>query len=107
MDSGRTAILDATYASRRHRDAARAWAARRGARVHFVEVRCAPQVALRRLRERAARDEDPSDAGPDLYAASVAAFDPMSEWPASERSVVETDGADWEAELQRIGSRLG
>ena len=62
-----------------------------GVAVAFVEVRCAPDVARERLARRAAAGTDPSDAGPELYAASAREFESPTEWPEQSRAVIDTD----------------
>jgi predicted kinase len=106
LRSGRTAILDATFAARRRREDARSFARGLGARACFVETRCAREEALRRLARREAEGRDPSDAGPALYARSVEGFEPPTEWPQAERSAVETDHAAWLEEVRELAARL-
>jgi aminoglycoside phosphotransferase family enzyme/predicted kinase len=107
IGSGRVAILDATFGSRRERDAARAWAEARRIPAWFVETRCAPGVAEARLAERARAGRDASDAGPALQAASRAGFEPLSEWPSPRHAAVATDDAGWQAELDRVAKAIG
>lgn len=95
LDSGRAAVLDATFSRRRHREQALRFAEARGAAALLVELRCDRDVALGRLAARAARGSDASDAGPERYDASVAAFEAPEEWPAEARLVVRTDLPDW------------
>lgn len=106
LRSGRTAILDATFASRRRRDAARAFARELGVEAHFVEARCAREVALERLARREAEGRDPSDAGPALYDRSVEHFEPPTEWPEAQRAAVDTGRADWRETLHALAGRL-
>jgi aminoglycoside phosphotransferase family enzyme/predicted kinase len=109
VDSGRTAILDATFAKAGFRDDARAWAQARGMPALLVEARCAPKVVLARLERRAREGRDASDAGPELYERSAAGFEPLDAWPAERRCAVDTDGPEWRriasAELRRRWSR--
>lgn len=95
LRAGRPTLLDATFATRRQRDAARTLAAGCGAPVFLIEVRAGRQVALSRLARRERRGGDPSDAGPDLLAHSVRAFRTPSEWPWASRFVVRTDRPGW------------
>jgi aminoglycoside phosphotransferase family enzyme/predicted kinase len=93
IESGRTAILDATFSRRRHRAMATELAAELGVRQRMIEVRCAPEVALERLARRQAGGSSASDAGPEFYERSVARFEPVD---GSERSqVLCTDGEGW------------
>lgn len=86
--SGRTAILDASHPTRARRDRVRAWAAEHARGVRLVEVRCDPDVARARLRERERRGDDASDAGPALLDRSRSRFEPPDEWPQTDREVV-------------------
>lgn len=78
VDGGRVAILDATFESRRHRDAVIAFARARGLDLTIVETLCDAATARKRLAQRSARGGDASDAGPDRYDRSVAEFEPLS-----------------------------
>ncbi len=91
LNSGRAAILDATFARARHRNAARALAEKLGTRALLVEVTCDEQTARERVAARAARGADPSDAGPEHVAPSRAALEPPSEWPREEAIAIATD----------------
>jgi aminoglycoside phosphotransferase family enzyme/predicted kinase len=91
LEGGRTAILDASFATRAHRDVAREWAAERGLPIRLIEIRCDPKVALSRLRERKRVGADPSDAGPDFLPISQARFEAPDEWPAEDHEVVWSD----------------
>ncbi len=99
VDSGRTAILDASFAQRAQREAARAWAAQRGIPVRLVESRCPTPIARERLEARSRRGGDPSDADAAFLPVSQARFEPPDEWPAADRHVVRTDAQDWEQRL--------
>lgn len=90
VGSGRTAILDASFSKRARRDAARAWADERGVSVRLIEVRCDEETVRARLAERTRRGTDPSDAGEDFLATSLARFEPPDEWPAADREVIRT-----------------
>ncbi len=106
LDSGRIALLDATWSRAADRERARRFARERGMDAFFVETRCAASVARERLARREAQGADPSDAGPQFYARSAARFEPPEEWPAAERRVVETDRADWRKLLRAIAEDL-
>ena len=107
--SGRAAILDATFARTGFRDQARRWAEARGAPVVLVEVRCERGLVLERLARRAREGRDPSDAGPELYERSAAAFEPTDAWPAARRCALRSDAPGWReaaaAELRALWSR--
>jgi predicted kinase len=106
VESGRTAVLDATHARADQRAALRRFAQRMGLRVFLLETACARDVVLERLRRRAAQDRDPSDAGPEFYAESAAHYEPPDEWPAADRASVRTDAAGWERELDALARRV-
>jgi predicted kinase len=75
-------VIDASWVAARHRERARA--AARGAAAPVVELALeAPgALAAARIRERAARGGDPSDATPEIAARLAAAFEP---WPEARR----------------------
>jgi len=98
--SGRAAVLDATWSRRRHREDALSFASERGLRVLLVRTHCARDVALRRLAARAALGRDPSDAGPERFDPSMAAFEIASEWPAAAQIEVATERDLWREELR-------
>jgi aminoglycoside phosphotransferase family enzyme/predicted kinase len=95
LDGGRVAILDATHAKQRHRDAAVAFAQSRGIRVAIVEVVCDPATARARLARRAASGSDASDAGPDYYERSVAEFEPIAHRAGVPVHRIATDAPRW------------
>ena len=103
VESGRVAVLDATYAEERHRRDALAWAARHARAACVVETTCAAETALARLARREARGTDASDAGPSLYAWSAAHFEPIR---GVERRVVRTDAPHWRAALRGLAREL-
>lgn len=100
LDSGRTVVLDATWSRRAHRERALALAAERAIPVLLVRTHCARDVAMRRLATRAALGRDPSDAGPERFDPSVAAFEPATEWPSDARIDVATERDTWRDELR-------
>ncbi|MCP5065206.1 MAG: AAA family ATPase [bacterium] len=99
LAAGRPTLLDATFATRRQRLAARALATRFDAPAFLVEVRAGRNVALHRLARRQRMGGDPSDAGPELWAHSERGFRPPSEWPWMQRFVVRTDRPGWRREV--------
>jgi hypothetical protein len=102
VESGRDAILDATFSSRAHRTSAAEWARSLGIPVRFMEVRCAPGVAIERLRARAAAGRDDSDAGPDFHAVSAARWEsPLAEGFVH---VIRTDAEGWR---ERLAAAVG
>ena len=105
--SGRSVVLDGTFSSRNDREGAQQLAAELGARCLFVEVRCAPEVAIARLERRQAADADPSDAGPERHRPSLEEFQPLAGWPEAEHVVVRTDDASWREQLGLALQQLG
>ncbi|MFQ5698477.1 MAG: AAA family ATPase [Myxococcota bacterium] len=103
VESGRTAFLDATFARRVDREKARRWAAENGIPSFFVEVRCERAIVLARLARRAATGGDPSDAGPELYRQSAAAFEPVEEWPPENHEVLRTETRSWRSRIAALG----
>jgi aminoglycoside phosphotransferase family enzyme/predicted kinase len=106
LDSGRVAILDATFARAEERARARAWAAQRGAPALLLEVDCDEAVTRQRLERRSRLGRDPSDAGPELVAISRERFEAASEWNAPDRYGLRTDREDWAEALEPIARRL-
>jgi predicted kinase len=106
LDSGRVALLDATWSRAADRERALRLARERGARAVFIETRCAGSVARERLARRQAQGADPSDAGPDFHARSAARFEPPEEWAAVGLHVVQTDRDDWRTALRAIAADL-
>jgi len=99
--SGRTAILDATFSTRSHRLRAREAAVAFGIPVYFVETRCPTQIARGRLERRAAAGTDASDAGPELHAHSVAAFEAVLPEEDIPTEVLDTADPEWRDALAR------
>lgn len=83
---GESVVLDASFTSSAHRDAARALAHETSSAM--VELRCvvSPEIAARRIAGRLAAGGDPSDATPEIARVLAASADP---WP--EASEVSTD----------------
>jgi hypothetical protein len=107
LRSGRAVLLDATWSVRSRRLAARALAEALGARSHLVEVDCAEALAMERVRRRAERGADPSDAGPEQVGPSRARFEPPAEWPSAERTLVRTDEPLAAETILALARRLG
>jgi predicted kinase len=59
------------------------------------------------VRARALRGDDPSDAGPELVAASRARFEPLDDWPSAERVELRTDGPLRPEQSAAILARMG
>jgi len=94
--SGRWAILDATYAQKRHRSAATSWAEKQA--VPFVILHCtAPRSVLEaRLSRRTAEGRDLSDADVEIMRRQLSAFEPFG--PEEAGFVVRVDTENrWDA----------
>ena len=87
LAAGRGVILDATFQRRAHRDQAAAVGAAAGVAVLFVECRADDAVIRSRLAQRAARDDDPSDADWQVYLGQRRAYEP----PASDEPHLTVD----------------
>lgn len=101
LDSGRPAVLDATYARSAHRDAVRRFADERGVRATLIEVRCDEKTALERLERRLSDPERISDAGPEIHRSQREHFEPPDEWPAGASIPLQTDRPDWRTRLRK------
>jgi predicted kinase len=106
LGSGRTAILDATHSTRGLRERTRAWAETLGLEPWLLEVSCSDALARERLATRRARDDDPSDAGPELQAASANGYDPPREWSAHRHFRVNSEEPGWERQLEPLAERI-
>ena len=106
LGSGRTAILDATHSTRGLRERARAWAETLGLEPWLLEVSCSDALARERLAARRARDDDPSDAGPELQAVSANGYEPPREWPAERHFRVNSEEPAWERQLEPLAERI-
>jgi len=107
LASGRPTLLDATFSAAADRRRARERAAALGAPAWLVEVRCGEAIARQRLSERASAGRDPSDAGPEQLAASLARFESPQEWPPEQRIAVHTDAPDFLDQVQAAARRIG
>ncbi len=101
LESGRVAVLDATYARGVHRAAAHRFSRERGVPLQVVAVRCPEAETLRRLALREREDTDASDAGPELYAASRAGYEPWDGEPSGGLISIDTSDTDWRERLCR------
>ena len=84
---GWSVVLDASWNTRRWTDQARALAKEHV--TDLAELRCTlpAEVAAERIRARAAADDDPSDATPEIAAAMAAVWEP---WPSA--TPIDTSG---------------
>lgn len=106
VESGRVAVLDATFATRRRREELRRALEELDVPGILVEIRCPREVALARLVRRQAEGRDPSDAGPELFEKSAAAFEEPREWPTGSRAVVDTSAPDWRERAGELAERI-
>lgn len=106
LDGGRVAILDATYAKRRHRDAVAAFARNRGIELTIVETVCAAATARARLARRMKRGRDASDAGPERYERSVAEFEQIEVEAGVTLHRIATDEPQWRRRIGAIARLL-
>lgn len=107
LDGGRVAILDATFASRAHRDAAVAIARARGLCVTMLEIVCDPATARARLARRVRRGLGASDAGPGRYDRSVAEFEPIASRDGVAVHRIATDEPRWRRRVGAIAREIG
>jgi aminoglycoside phosphotransferase family enzyme/predicted kinase len=77
--AGRTVLLDATWLVAAARAEARALAARLGVPFAIIDLSCETQEIERRLRERAARNDDASDAGVEVFREQLRTSEPLTE----------------------------
>jgi aminoglycoside phosphotransferase family enzyme/predicted kinase len=77
LRSGYHVILDATFLQRAQRDAVRSLATSQGTRCLLLDFDADPDVLRRRVRERAARGADASDADAAVLAAQMLSSEPL------------------------------
>jgi aminoglycoside phosphotransferase family enzyme/predicted kinase len=106
LDSGRSGILDATFAVRALRAAVRRWASERGVRALLVETQCDPETVRARLLQRQSDGDDPSDAGVEHYREFAPRFEPAEEWPVALRFTIDMGRDDWRERALEIASRI-
>lgn len=106
LESGRTAILDATFSRREQRAAALELTRELDCPAFLVEVHCEAEVARERLARRQAAGLDPSDAGPESHASSIRDFEPLDAWPAARRVRLATDRDPWRQQLAALARRI-
>jgi aminoglycoside phosphotransferase family enzyme/predicted kinase len=90
LASGRPVVLDASFRSARMREDARSLAREHGVPFLFVECRATPETCRARLEERA-RSESVSDGRVAIFDEFVRRFEAVSELPATQHVVVDTD----------------
>ncbi len=104
LASRRTVILDASFRSVRHREAARELAAAVGVPILLVECRASLETCRRRLQERA-KGANTSDGRLEILDAFRANYEPIDEFAADEHLVIDTE-SPLEANLDVITQRL-
>lgn len=90
LGDGASVVLDATFKSRRHRQAVQSLAREAGADWLFVECTCPELDAIARLDRRCRTEQNISDARPELYDDQRAEFEPTDELEARELLVLDT-----------------
>lgn len=103
LSHGRPVILDATYLLRESRDAALQMAKDLGVPFVLLDVRCDDDEIRRRLKERAERGDDPSDAGVEVFEAQVSHRERVE---ADEAAIVHQAGSPAEQTALAIASAL-
>ena len=112
LQSGRHAILDATFLQRGQRDAARKLAARLGVPCVILDFVADTELLRQRLRDRARLNLDPSDADEAVLAAQMHSDEPlqadeqalMVRWQPTASATLGAANSDWTALLQRLGA---
>ena len=89
LASGRSVVVDASFGSRKRRDAVRELARASGVRFVFVECRASLEECKRRLEQRA-RTRSISDGRLQIFDEFVARYQPVTEIPESEHVIVDT-----------------
>jgi uncharacterized protein len=113
LDGGHHAILDATFLHRAQRDAARQWAAARRVPCLMLDFDGDAELLRERVRERAGRGADASDADEAVLAAQMRSAEPLGAdelgdavrcrpLPPAARAGDGEPQADWSALLQRL-----
>ncbi|MGC4094857.1 MAG: dephospho-CoA kinase [Polyangiaceae bacterium] len=91
LASGRSVLVDASFRSAAERRALRELSERAGVGFRLVECRCARDLAMRRLAERA-RSAHVSDGRAAIFDDFAASYEPIVEVPKSEHLVLDTTG---------------
>jgi hypothetical protein len=90
LSAGRGVILDATFQLRMGRDEARALAAAHHVPFLLVECRCDEDEVRRRLADRGARGDSPSDADWHVYLEQRRHFEPVADDERSSHLALDT-----------------
>lgn len=91
LDSGRIAIIDASFRTAATREQARELARRAGVAFTFFECRAPASVCRQRLRRRA-RETGVSDGRLEIFDAVAARWESVEELPAEDHVIVDTSG---------------
>jgi len=105
LQAGCTVLLDATFRTKRDREAARRLADDLGVPFLLVECRCDPETARERIRQRQQTGGDPSDADVSVFERQQERFEPPEDIPESRRITVQTEESPQE-NCRQIVSRL-
>jgi hypothetical protein len=108
LEAGRTVILDASFLRKDYRKQALKLAASVGVEAWCCWCRCPQELLRKRLRERLAKEEGPSDAREALLEPMVESFQPPNEWPKESLILVDTQeplAQCTTAVLERLGHR--
>ena len=89
LSSGRTVVIDGSFRSRAHREAARAVAARHRVPFRFVECQAELDACRHRLEERA-RNRSLSDGRLAIFDEFIARFEPVTELAGGDHLRVHT-----------------
>lgn len=87
---GRSVIIDASFARRKHRTWARRLAEETGAQFLCLECRASDAAVARRLARRLREGGDPSDARWEIYLAQKRVFQPVRELPPERHLAIDT-----------------
>lgn len=104
LESGRPALLDASYRNPQHRLQARELARSLGVPFWFIECHADPQLCRQRLAERA-KNESVSDGRIEVYEQFRASWRPVAELEADEHLHVDT-GRELQENLTRLATQL-
>ncbi|MBI3767736.1 MAG: AAA family ATPase [Deltaproteobacteria bacterium] len=108
LASGRGVILDATFQRRDDRDRVRTLAAYAGVPLFWIVCRAEIDTMHARLRARAARDDEPSDATPAIADEQGRRFEPLTEGDEPRLSLTTDEDRDPAATARRwLVHRLG
>lgn len=105
LEHGSNVILDATSLKKWQRDLAAETAAKADAAFVILSVESTSDEAVRRIEERNARGEDPSDATPSVYHRQQKEAEPLTAEEKAQTTVVGTDGTVQDA-IQLVVEKL-